>query len=162
MFFVRRCKTVLEDKEYFSSIMPEKKKSPFPQSILGMDPPKHTQIRSIVNRSFTPKALREWEPRIQQITNDILNQLSNRETFDIVRELFYPLPVIVIAEMLGVSAKDMERFKRWSDIIVSSPSHDDSDYLEEFFNTRLQAENELGEFLKKLYNPIEGNPKRFK
>ena len=131
-FLYEDVKTVLEDKEYFSSIMPEKKKSPFPQSILGMDPPKHTQIRSIVNRSFTPKALREWEPRIQQITNDILNQLSNRETFDIVRELFYPLPVIVIAEMLGVSAKDMERFKRWSDIIVSSPSHDDSDYLEEF------------------------------
>ena len=63
--------------------------------------------------------------------------------------------------MLGVSAKDMERFKRWSDIIVSSPSHDDSDYLENFL-IRLQAENELGEFLKKLYNPIEGNPKRFK
>lgn len=146
MFLYEDVKTVLEDKEYFSSIMPEKKKSPFPQSILGMDPPKHTQIRSIVNRSFTPKALREWEPRIQQITNDILNQLSNRETFDIVRELFYPLPVIVIAEMLGVSAKDMERFKRWSDIIVSSPSHDDSDYLEEFFNTRLQAENELESF----------------
>lgn len=56
--FVRRCKTVLEDKEYFSNNMPEKKKSPFSQSILGMDPPKHTQIRSIVNRSFTPKALR--------------------------------------------------------------------------------------------------------
>ncbi len=101
VFLYEDVKTVLEDKEHFSNIMPEKKKSPFPQSILGMDPPKHTQIRSIVNRSFTPKSLREWEPRIQQITNDILNQLSNRKTFDIVRELFYPLPVIVIAEMLG-------------------------------------------------------------
>ncbi len=48
--------------------------------------------------------------------------------------------------MLGVSAKDMERFKKWSDIIVSSPSHDDPDYLAEFFHTRLQAENELGDF----------------
>ncbi|HDR6242720.1 TPA: cytochrome P450 [Bacillus cereus] len=160
VFLYEDVKTVLEDKEYFSSIMPEKKKSPFPQSILGMDPPKHTQIRSIVNRSFTPKALREWEPRIQQITNDILNQLSNRETFDIVRELFYPLPVIVIAEMLGVSAKDMERFKRWSDIIVSSPSHDDSDYLEEFFNTRLQAENELGEFFEEIIQSNRGKSKK--
>ncbi len=149
-FLYEDVKTVLEDKEHFSNIMPEKKKSPFPQSILGMDPPKHTQIRSIVNRSFTPKSLREWEPRIQQITNDILNQLSNRKTFDIVRELFYPLPVIVIAEMLGVSAKDMERFKKWSDIIVSSPSHDDPDYLAEFFHTRLQAENELGDFFEEI------------
>ncbi|MDA2781697.1 cytochrome P450 [Bacillus cereus group sp. Bc002] len=150
VFLYEDVKTVLEDKEHFSNIMPEKKKSPFSQSILGMDPPKHTQIRSIVNRSFTPKSLREWEPRIQQITNDILNQLSNRKTFDIVRELFYPLPVIVIAEMLGVSAKDMERFKKWSDIIVSSPSHDDPDYLAEFFHTRLQAENELGDFFEEI------------
>ncbi|TXR67700.1 cytochrome P450 [Bacillus sp. AR18-7] len=160
VFLYEDVKTVLEDKEYFSNNMPEKKKSPFSQSILGMDPPKHTQIRSIVNRSFTPKALREWEPRIQQITNDILNQLSNRETFDIVRELFYPLPVIVIAEMLGVSAKDMERFKRWSDIIVSSPSHDDPAYLEEFFNTRLQAENELGEFFEEIIQFNRGKSKK--
>ncbi|MGG2937951.1 cytochrome P450 [Bacillus pacificus] len=150
VFLYEDVKTVLEDKEHFSNIMPEKKKSPFPQSILGMDPPKHTQIRSIVNRSFTPKSLREWEPRIQQITNDILNQLSNHKTFDIVRELFYPLPVIVIAEMLGVSAKDMGRFKKWSDIIVSSPSHDDPDYLADFFHTRLQAENELGDFFEEI------------
>lgn len=125
-----------------------------------MDPPKHTQIRSIVNRSFTPKALKVWESRIQQITNDILIQLSNRDNFDIVQELFYPLPVIVIAEMLGVSVNDMDRFKKWSDIIVSSPNHDDPDYLKEFFHIRLQAENELEEFLKKSYNSIEENPKR--
>ncbi|MGM2835038.1 cytochrome P450, partial [Bacillus cereus group sp. Bce025] len=70
------------------------------------------------------------------------------------------LPVIVIAEMLGVSAKDMERFKRWSDIIVSSPSHDDSDYLEEFFNTRLQAENELGEFFEEIIQSNRGKSKK--
>lgn len=160
VFLYDDVKTVLEDKEHFSNVMPEKKKSPFPQSILGMDPPKHTQIRSIVNRSFTPKALREWEPRIQQITNDILDQLSNRKTFDVVQELFYPLPVIIIAEMLGVSAKDMERFKKWSDIIVSSPSHDDPDYLAEFFNTRLQAENELGDFFEEIIQFNRGKAKK--
>ena len=44
----------------------------------------------------------------------------------------------------------MERFKKWSDIIVSSPSHDDPDYLAEFFHTRLQAENELGDFFEEI------------
>ncbi|WP_439873458.1 cytochrome P450 [Bacillus mycoides] len=150
VFLYDDVKRVLEDKEYFSNIMPEEKKPPFPQSILGMDQPKHTQIRSIVNRSFTPKALEVWEPRIQKITEEILTQLSNRETFDIVQELFYPLPVIVIAEMLGVSANDMEKFKKWSDIIVSSPSHDDPDYLTKFFHTRLQAENELENFFEEI------------
>ncbi|MGG0301220.1 cytochrome P450 [Bacillus albus] len=150
VFLYDDVKRVLEDKEYFSNIMPEKKKPPFSQSILGMDQPKHTQIRSIVNRSFTPKALEVWEPRIQKITEDILTQLSNRETFDIVQELFYPLPVIVIAEMLGVSTNDMDRFKKWSDIIVSSPSHDDPGYLTEFFHARLQAENELGDFFEEI------------
>lgn len=122
-----------------------------------MDQPKHTQIRSIVNRSFTPKALEVWEPRIQEITEDILTQLSNRKNFDIVQELFYPLPVIVIAEMLGVSTNDMDRFKNWSDIIVSSPSHDDPDYLKEFFHTRLQAENELENFFEEILQLNRGN-----
>ncbi|OXB99022.1 MULTISPECIES: cytochrome P450 [Bacillus] len=159
VFLYDDVKIVLEDKEHFSSIMPKKKKPPFPKSILEMNPPKHTQIRSIVNRSFTPKVLEAWEPRIQKITEDILTQLSNRETFDIVRELFYPLPVIVIAEMLGVSAKDMEKFKKWSDIIVSSPSHEDPDYLTEFFHIRLQAENELGDFFEEILQIKRGNSK---
>ncbi len=82
MFFLYDdVKIVLEDKEHFSKIMPEKKTLPFSKSILGMNPPKHTQIRSIVNRSFTPKVLEAWEPRIQKVTEDILIQLSNRETF---------------------------------------------------------------------------------
>ncbi|PEA92075.1 cytochrome P450 [Bacillus cereus] len=160
VFLYEDVKRVLEDKEFFSNIMPEKKKSPFPQSILGMDPPKHTQIRSIVNRSFTPKALKVWESRIQQITNDILIQLSNRDNFDIVQELFYPLPVIVIAEMLGVSVNDMDRFKKWSDIIVSSPNHDDPDYLKEFFHIRLQAENELEEFFEEIIQLNRGKSEK--
>ncbi|GEC91518.1 cytochrome P450 [Brevibacillus brevis] len=149
VFSYEDVKRVLEDKEYFSSVMPAKK-SPFQGSIIRMDPPKHTQIRSIVNRSFTPKVLKNWEPRIHQITTDLLARLSNRETFDIVGELFYPLPVIVIAEMLGVSPKDMEKFKRWSDILVSSPTHDDPDYLTDFFHTRSQAEKEISDFFEEI------------
>ncbi len=79
--------------------------------------------------------------------------------FDIVQELFYPLPVIVTAEMLGVSANDMERFKKWSDSILSSPNHDDQDYLTEFFHMRLQAENELGEFFEEILQIKRGNSK---
>ncbi|MGG2937952.1 cytochrome P450 [Bacillus pacificus] len=143
VFLYDDVKIVLEDKEHFSNIMSEKKKTPFSKSVIGIKPPKYKRVRSIVNRSFTPKALEVWEPRIKKITEDILNSLSNRETFDIIQELFYPLPIIVIAEMLGVSINDMDRFKEWSDIIISSPSHDNPDYLTEFFQRRLQAENEL-------------------
>ncbi|HDR4440075.1 cytochrome P450 [Bacillus thuringiensis serovar brasilensis] len=159
VFLYDDVKIVLEDKEHFSNIMPEKKNPPFSKSILGMNPPKHTQIRSIVNRSFNLKALEAWETRIQKITEDILNQLSHRETFDIVQELFYPLPIIVIAEMLGVSTHDMDRFKEWSDIIINSPSQDDPVYLREFFHIRLQAENELEEFFEEMLQSKRGKSK---
>ena len=150
VFLYEDVKRVLEDKEYFSNIMPNKKESPFARSIIGMDPPKHTQIRSIVNRSFTPKILKEWEPRIHKITVDLLTRISKSKIFDIVHDLFYPLPVIVIAEMLGVSANDMDKFKRWSDIVVSSPSNDNPDYLTDFFKKRSQVEKELSDFFEDI------------
>lgn len=67
-----------------------------------MDPPKHTRIRSIVNKAFTPRVMKEWEPRIRELTNELLVQIRGREEIDLVQDFSYPLPVIVISELLGV------------------------------------------------------------
>ncbi|QRF22770.1 cytochrome P450 [Alicyclobacillus sp. TC] len=95
-------------------------------SILNLDPPRHTQLRSLVNTAFTPKAIRHWSTRIQEIVDELLNSISinneTEETIDLVSTLAYPLPVIVIAEMMGIPAKDREKFKRWSDVLVEGPS----------------------------------------
>ncbi|MBN2910708.1 cytochrome P450 [Polycladomyces sp. WAk] len=85
----------------------------FHDSILSLDPPQHTQLRSIVNRSFSPALLREWEPRIRTIAKDLLSQTP--PVFDLIRDFAYPLPVTVIADMMGVPSKDQAMFRQWVD-----------------------------------------------
>lgn len=67
--------------------------------ILSSDPPRHTQLREFLNQSFTPTSIRAMAPRIEEITHELLDQVDG-DCIDIIQALAYPLPVIVIAEML--------------------------------------------------------------
>jgi cytochrome P450 len=87
--------------------------------LITTDPPKHTDLRSLVNRAFTPKAVAALEPRIEQIADELLKGISSSGEIDLIKDFAYPLPVIVIAELLGVPATDRDRFKEWSDEIVA-------------------------------------------
>ncbi|WJH33973.1 cytochrome P450 [Paenibacillus sp. CC-CFT747] len=112
-------------------------------SLVTTDPPRHTDLRSLVNRAFTPKAVAALEPRIEQITHELLDQVSGTGQIDLVHDFTYPLPVIVIAELLGVPSNDRDRFKEWSDEVVASAdaviggSHDKgkqaNDEMNEYF-----------------------------
>ena len=82
-------------------------------SMLDRDPPDHTRLRGLVSKAFTPKALESLRPRIQQIVDELLDQAERRGEMDLIEEFAYPIPVIVICEMLGVPVKDHERFKQW-------------------------------------------------
>ena len=86
--------------------------------LLMMDPPKHKKYRSIVNKAFTPKAVEAMGPRIAEITHKLLDRVDSDAGMDIIRDLSFPLPVIVIAELLGVREEDRELFKGWSDTLV--------------------------------------------
>ncbi|HZP26113.1 MAG TPA: cytochrome P450 [Dehalococcoidia bacterium] len=87
-------------------------------TMLGLDPPAHTRLRRLVSKAFTPRRVEELKPRIVDIVQDLLSQAG--QTFDIVRDLAWPLPVIVIAEMLGVPSADRDSFKRWSDDVAAA------------------------------------------
>jgi cytochrome P450 len=91
------------------------------QTVVSSDPPDHTRLRNLVNRAFTPRMIAALEPRIHQITNQLLDAVGEREESetDLIRDLAVPLPVIVIAEILGVEPERREDFKRWSDAVVS-------------------------------------------
>jgi erythromycin 12 hydroxylase len=78
-----------------------------------MDPPEHRTLRSLVSQSFTPKMVAALEPRITQVAQDLLDQVDV-EHFDLVQRLAHPMPVIVIAELLGVPVSDRELFRAWS------------------------------------------------
>ena len=91
----------------------------FSASLITTDPPRHRQLRSLVTQAFTPKAVDALAPRIAQLTEELLAGIAGLGTADLIHALAYPLPVIVISELMGVPAEDRDRFKLWSDVIVS-------------------------------------------
>ena len=93
---------------------------PQTQTMLRSDPPDHTRLRSLVSKAFTPRTVEALRPRIEGIVQERLDALNGADEMDVISELAYPLPVIVIAELLGVPVEDREQFKRWSDEAVRS------------------------------------------
>ena len=89
-------------------------------SLLDLDPPDHTRLRSLVSKAFTPRTVAEQAARVQQIVDDLLEATGELERFDLIDVLAFPLPVIVIAEMIGVPTEDLAQFKEWSNAIVLS------------------------------------------
>lgn len=114
---------VLSEHATFSSKMggedPSESGQLFAASLINTDPPRHRQLRSLVTQAFTPKAVEGLAPRISLLTRELLDGIASDGTADLIKELAYPLPVIVIAELLGIPAEDRDRFKQWSDVIVS-------------------------------------------
>jgi cytochrome P450 len=92
---------------------------PIAASMISTDPPRHRQLRSLVTQAFTPRAIDALAPRITAIVDELLDAALPAGRFDGIRDLGEPLPVIVIAELLGVPPQDRARFKRWSDAVVS-------------------------------------------
>ncbi len=86
--------------------------------MISVDPPEHTRLRKIVNRGFTPRRIAALEPRIRAIAEGLLDAVAASGRMDLVRDLSIPLPVTVIAELLGIEVERLEDFKRWSDAIV--------------------------------------------
>src|SRR5256885_7625181 len=97
----------------------EGESNPIGSSILRMDPPRHRQLRNLVSQAFTPRMVAQLEPRTTAITNELLDHVTAVGEMDVVRDLAYPLPVTVIAELLGIPAELREDFKRWSDALVT-------------------------------------------
>jgi cytochrome P450 len=101
------------------------REAPILSSILRMDPPRHRQLRNLATLAFTPRMVAKLAPRIRAITDELLDAVPSTEEMDVVRDLAYPLPVTVIAELLGIPAEKREDFKRWSDTLVSNASEED-------------------------------------
>ncbi|MCB5291382.1 cytochrome P450 [Arthrobacter sp. SO3] len=114
---------VLSEHASFSSRMggedPSETGHLFASSLITTDPPRHRQLRSLVTQAFTPKAVDALAPRISNLTEELLEGIASLGTADLIQALAYPLPVIVISELMGIPAEDRDRFKQWSDVIVS-------------------------------------------
>ena len=111
-------------------------------SILHMDPPQHNEWRRVLNRRFTPRAVSPLVDRIRELTVDLVEALPADEPVDAVDALCAPLPVLAIAELLGVPDGDRRDFRRWSDAAIAA-----TDGMSELTDAEMTAMGELGSFL---------------
>src|SRR5262245_46885867 len=88
-----------------------------------MDPPDHTRLRQLVNKAFTPRMVEELRPRIVAIVDQLLEAMSDARHIDLVHDFAAPLPVTVIAELLGVPSEHRADFRRWSEelLVLTEP-----------------------------------------
>src|SRR5258708_25912987 len=87
---------------------------PFPGQMLFWAPPDHTRLRGLVAKAFTPRVVDAMRPRIQQVAGELLDAVQANGCMNVVPDFAYPLPAIVIAEMLGVPPGDRDQFLKWS------------------------------------------------
>ena len=114
------CTTLLRDPRFGRGTEPMNNRRPGQSVVpfLWMDPPDHTRLRALVSRAFTPRMLERLRPRVETITAELIDGLP--EEADLMSGLAYPLPVMVISEMLGVPPEDHERFRGWSQSLARS------------------------------------------
>jgi cytochrome P450 PksS len=96
--------------------------APLARNMLDLDPPDHTRLRAMVQRTFSPRLVERMRPRVEALTADLLDAALRRRRVDLIRDYALPIPATIIAEMLGVPAADRHRFHRWSSAIVSGTS----------------------------------------
>ena len=96
-------------------------------SLLQSDPPYHRILRGVIASAFTPMIIAKLEPHIENVANETINQVIEKGRMDLIDDLAYPLPVTIIAELLGVPIEDRNLFRGWADRIVSSTGDDMSD-----------------------------------
>ena len=117
---------VLRDHDRFSS-SPMNMGAPGFKFLIGSDPPDHTRLRRLVNKPFHPAAIAQLEPRIRHICAEMVDELcaaNERGEADLIQHVGYPLPVVVIAELLGIPSERRADFKRWSDAMLGGMSED--------------------------------------
>lgn len=89
--------------------------------MLNSDQPNHNRLRSLVQKVFTPKMIAQLEGRIKHIADDLLNEVERKGSLNLVDDYSFPLPIIVISEMLGIPKEDQAKFRIWSHAVIASP-----------------------------------------
>ncbi|MGI5142507.1 MULTISPECIES: cytochrome P450 family protein [unclassified Streptomyces] len=98
--------------------LPATERESFLRNMLRADPPDHTRLRRLVSKAFTARRVAELRPRVQEITDRLLDAVVPNGRADLVADLALPLPVTVISELLGVPAADRHDFQHWTDDMI--------------------------------------------
>jgi cytochrome P450 len=136
------------------------------RSLIAMDPPDHRAYRNLVSPSFTPRALARLSGRIQEIAQELLDLVRERGSMDLVSDFAYPLPTIVIAELLGVPTTDRPLFRQWAEALLSRQLSDgdffkqdqESESSEEIKHIR-QAFQEMNRYFQQMLKERRQHPR---
>lgn len=100
--------------------------------LLNLDPPDHTRLRALVSKAFTSSRIQGLRPRIQQIADELLDKVMANGQMDLIDDYAFPLPIIVICEMLGVPAADRDKFRVWSNAFIETPNSE-NDFMQKMY-----------------------------
>jgi len=91
-------------------------------NLLNTDPPDHARLRTLVSKAFTPRMVEQLRPRVQHITDELLDAVQAQGTMDLIADFAFPLPITVISDMLGIPPSHRQPFRTWTQTIVQSQS----------------------------------------
>jgi cytochrome P450 len=151
-------KRALDDPDTFGSDLASIGAHPTPPWLVFNDPPRHTKLRNIISKAFTPRMVAALEPRIRALSRELLDRFLERGETDLAADYSVPLPMRIIADMIGIPDADWPRYARWSNATLKlsytirgiSPG---GDTVAEAMSEYSSAVAEMGEYLPRL---IEG------
>jgi cytochrome P450 family 142 subfamily A polypeptide 1 len=125
-------------------------------SIVSMDDPRHAQLRALVSRGFTPRMIKNLTTRIREIVTASIDAIAGAGGCDFVADLAVPLPLLVIAEMIGIREEDRARFHEWSDTMILAAGQQNNPAV---LNRATQAYGEFAAYLQDIFADRKQHPR---
>ena len=99
---------------------------PLERNMLDLDSPDHTRLRGLIHKAFTPRLIEQMRERVQTLAHELLDAVARKGEMDLIRDYALPLPMTLITEILGVPARDRDKFHKWSKTVVSVNQFDNN------------------------------------
>ena len=145
-------KRALTDHEAFSS-------KNGPDWLIFTDPPRHTKLRALISQAFTPRSVTNLEPYIRELSRELLDPAIGRGEMDLATDFSIPLPIIVIAEMLGIPAADRRQFREWNDVLLRMSYVVAGEPAEGVVEQFVAATREMGAYIARLMEERRASPR---
>ena len=116
---------VSKNQDLFTSGQGVRPNNPAKLGLIDESEPRHTHLRRLINKGFTPRMVRIWEEKFRQITTEALDAVAEKGECDFVDDIAVPLPLLLIAEMIGIRREDRKRFHEWSDAMIAGDGNFD-------------------------------------
>jgi len=123
--------------------------------LIDEDEPRHTQLRRLINRGFTPRMVRKLETAFREIATETIDKVAPNGECDFVNDISVPMPLLLIAEMIGIRPEDRERFHRWSDALIAGDGNRGNP---EIMQKSGQALREYADYLKEIFEERRKHP----